>query len=277
MTNDIPDSPHPNPPPQGGREELPRQPLIEHLIEFKKRMLISFAAFLVAVVVCYGFAEPIYHFLVRPLAAAFPEGEHRRMIYTGLTEAFFTYLKLAMFAGFFLAFPVIAAQFYSFMAPGLYKHERRVLIPYLVAAPALFTIGAAFVYYLIFPAAWRFFLGFEHGGGGGLPIQLEARVGEYLSLSMHLILAFGLSFQLPLILILLVKTGLMQVDTLRRGRRYAIVIIVTVAAFITPPDAFSQIALSVPLYLLYEISILICSRHSPNSHANSRGIQTGSP
>ncbi|MCE2927426.1 MAG: twin-arginine translocase subunit TatC [Rickettsiales bacterium] len=276
MNQNLPDPPHPNPPPREGREDLVRQPLIEHLIEFKKRMLISFAAFVVMVCVCYGFAEPIYHFLVQPLASAFPEGEHRRMIYTGLTEAFFTYLKLAMFAGFFLSFPVIAAQFYYFLAPGLYKNERRVLIPYLAAAPVLFTIGAAFVYYLIFPAAWRFFLGFEHSGAGGLPIQLEARVGEYLSLSMHLILAFGLSFQLPLVLILLVKSGMMRVDTLRRGRRYAIVIIVTVAAFITPPDVFSQIALSVPLYVLYEMSILICNRRHPERSEGSKDSSASS-
>jgi sec-independent protein translocase protein TatC len=127
----------------------------------------------------------------------------------------------------------------------------------------LFLVGSAFVYYLIFPAAWHFFLGFEQAGAGGLPIQLEARVGEYLSLSMHLILAFGISFQLPLVLVLLVRGGMMSVNTLRSGRRYAIVIIVTVAAFITPPDIFSQIALSVPLYLLYELSILICRTKEP--------------
>jgi len=240
-------------------EALPKQPLIEHLIELKKRVLIALLAFIVATCLCYGFAAQIYAFLVQPLANAFPDPEHRRLIFTGLTEAFFTYLKLAVFAGFFVAFPVIAAQVYFFLAPGMYKNERKAFIPYLAAAPALFLTGAAFVYYLIFPAAWKFFLGFESTGGmGALPIQLEARVAEYLSLVMHLIIAFGLSFQLPLVLVLLVKSGMMKVGTLKKGRRYAIVAIVIVAAFITPPDIFSQIALSIPLYLLYEISILLC-------------------
>ena len=246
---------------------LPRQPLLEHLIELRRRLVIVVAVFLVATAACYGFAEEIYAFLVQPLADAFSGHEQRRLIFTGLTEAFVTYLRLAAFAGFFLSFPVIAAQLYYFLAPGLYKKERKALVPYLVAAPSLFLAGAAFVYYLIFPAAWQFFLGFETGGAeGGLPIQLEAKVADYLSLSMHLIIAFGLSFQLPLVLMLLVKGGMVDLDTLRRGRRYAIVIIVTVAAVITPPDVFSQIALSIPLYLLYEASILLCNRSNNARH-----------
>lgn len=245
-------------------EALPKQPIIEHLVEFRRRMGYCIFGFFTATCFSYYFAADIYAFLVRPLAEAVPDPQHRRMIYTSLIEAFFTYLRLALFAGFILSFPLIAMQLYSFLAPGLYKRERTALIPYLVAAPVLFLTGAAFVYYLIFPAAWRFFLGFESPGEmGGLPIQLEARVGEYLSLVMHLIMAFGLSFQLPVILVLLVKGGMLSVETLRRGRRYAIVIIVTVAAFITPPDIFSQIALSVPLYLLYEMSILLCRHCHP--------------
>ena len=241
------------------KNELPTQPLLEHLHELKKRLIYCLLAFFVTSGVSYYFAAEIYGFLVQPLADAFPSPEHRRLIYTGLTEAFMTYLKLAVFAGFFLSFPVIATQLYLFLAPGLYKKERRALVPYLVAAPSLFIAGAAFVYYLIFPAAWRFFLGFESAGlNGGLPIQLEAKVSDYLSLAMHLMMAFGLSFQLPVVLILLVRSGMVALDTLKRGRRYAIVLIVTVAAFITPPDIFSQIALSVPLYILYEISILLC-------------------
>lgn len=239
--------------------ELPKQPLLAHALELRKRLMISIAAFFVATGICYFFAVDIYAFLVAPLAHAFPDGESRRMIYTSLTEAFFTYLRLAVFAGFILSFPVIAAQLYKFIAPGLHAKEKRAMLPFLVAAPVLFFIGAAFVYYLIFPAAWHFFLGFETGGEGqGLPIQLEAKVSDYLSLVMHLIIAFGLSFQLPIILVLLVKSGMMSVDTLKKGRRYAVVIIVSVAAVITPPDIFSQIALSVPLYVLYELSILLC-------------------
>lgn len=236
-----------------------RQPLIEHLVELRRRLLICFGVFIVATGCSYFFASHIYEFLVQPLADAFPEPEHRRLIYTGLTEAFMAYLKLALFAGFLISFPVFAAQIYRFLAPGLYKKERRALLPYLVAAPGLFLAGAAFVYYLIFPAAWKFFIGFEStGSAGGLPIQLEAKVADYLSIVMHMIIAFGLSFQLPIVLVLLVKAGLLSVEKLRRGRRYAIVIIVSIAAVITPPDMFSQIALSVPLYLLYEMSILLC-------------------
>lgn len=240
--------------------DMEKQPLIQHVVELRKRLMISFAAFFVATGACYFYATDIYAFLVEPLANAFPDPGARRMIYTSLTEAFFTYLRLAVFAGFILSFPVIAAQLYKFLAPGLHQHEKRAMVPFLVAGPVLFLIGAAFVYYLIFPAAWHFFLGFEKGGGEGLPIQLEAKVSDYLSLVMHLILAFGLSFQLPIILVLLVKSGIMTVETLKKGRRYAIVIIVSVAAVITPPDIFSQIALSVPLYILYEISILLCRK-----------------
>ncbi len=239
-----------------------RQPLLEHFTELRKRVLWALAAFLLAVGICYHYASDIYAFLVRPLAESFPDPDSRRMIYTSLIEAFFTYLRLAMFAGFILAFPVLAAQIYLFLAPGLYKRERRLLIPYLTAAPLLFLAGAALCYYLIFPLAWKFFLSFETtglGGPGQLPIQLEAKVGEYLSLVMHLLLAFGLSFQLPIILTLLTHFGMLTTQTLRKGRRYAIVIIVTVAAFITPPDLFSQVALSVPLYVLYELSILACA------------------
>lgn len=239
--------------------ELSQQPLIEHLIELRRRLMIAIGAFLAASALCYFVAGDIYAFLVRPLAGAFNDPEHRRLIYTGLTEAFVSYLRLAVFAGFFVSFPVIGTQLYLFLAPGMYKKERKAFVPYLVASPLLFLTGAAFVYYFVFPAAWRFFLSFEAPPSpGGLPIQLEAKVADYLSIVMHLIIAFGLAFQLPIILVLLVRSGLVSLDSLRRGRRYAVVIIVTVAAFITPPDIFSQIALSVPLYLLYEISILLC-------------------
>lgn len=247
-------------------EVLPKQPLLAHALELRKRLVVSLCVFFLATGICYFFAAEIYGFLVAPLANAFPEGESRRMIYTSLTEAFFTYLRLAVFAGFILSFPVLAAQAYQFMAPGLHDKEKRALVPFMVAAPVLFLLGAAFVYYVIFPAAWHFFLGFETAGKGeGLPIQLEAKVSDYLSLVMHLILAFGLSFQLPIILILLVKSGIITVETLKKGRRYAIVIIVSVAAVITPPDIFSQIALSVPLYILYELSILLC-KHQKEEH-----------
>jgi len=250
--------------------ELPKQPFLHHLAELKRRLIYSLLAFIVATIACYAVADEIYEFLVRPLAAAFSDPSHRRLIYTGLTEAFVAYLKLALFAGFFVAFPVIAAQLYLFLAPGLYKKERKALLPYLVAAPTLFLCGAAFAYYFVFPAAWKFFVSFESlGTVGGLPIQLETKVSDYLGIVMHLMIAFGLSFQLPVILVLLVKAGVITLSQLQRGRRYAIVIIVTVAAFITPPDVFSQIALSVPLYVLYEISILLCKNSHPERSEGS--------
>lgn len=254
------------PEPNAESEPLASQPLLDHVIELRRRLVISLAAFFAATGFAYFFAADIYSFLVAPLAQAFPDPAARRLIYTGLAEAFVTYLKLAAFAGFVLSFPVIAAQLYRFLAPGMYRRERAHFLPYLIAAPGMFVAGAAFAYYGVFPAAWTFFLGFETASVGGLPIQLEARVSEYLSLSMHLIIAFGLAFQLPVILVLLVKSGWLSLETLKKGRRYAIVIIVSVAAVITPPDVFSQIALSVPLYLLYEISILLC-RNVTNKNA----------
>jgi sec-independent protein translocase protein TatC len=236
-----------------------KQALLEHFRELKKRLIVCLVVFLVAAGVCYVYAPAIYQFLVAPLAENVAD-EGRRMIYTGLTEAFFTYLKLAVFGGLCLAFPVFAWQIYGFLKPGLYKNERGLVAPYLVAAPLMFLVGAAFCYYFIFPTAWKFFLGFETAGaGGGLPIQLEAKVSEYLSLVTHLILAFGFSFQLPVVMVLLTQTGMTKADTFARGRRYAIVGIVAVAAVITPPDLFSQIALSIPLYVLYELAIA-CSK-----------------
>lgn len=242
-------------------EPLEKQPLITHLIELRARLLWAFGTLVVASIAAYVFVEPIYGFLVRPLAEAMGEGGTQRLIYTNLTEAFFTYVKVAFFAGLFISFPIILAQIWFFVAPALYRRERGMFFMFLAATPVLFYTGGALVYYIILPIAWSFFLSFQSTGGETvLPIMLEARVGEYLDLVMVLVLAFGLAFQLPVILMLLARVGVINAAWLVRHRKYAIILAFIIAAFLTPPDVVSQTCLAIPLMLLYEISILLIRR-----------------
>jgi len=242
-------------------------PLLDHLVELRNRLVYSAAAILAGFLLCYFFADDIYAFLVRPLARIYESmGYHdRRMIYTGLTEAFFTYIKVAFWAGAFITFPFVAIQLWLFIAPGLYRNEKKAFLPFLAATPVLFFAGGAFVYYFVFPMAWRFFLSFESGaiGPGELPIQLEARVGEYLDLVMKLIFAFGLTFEMPVLLTLLAKVGIVSSKGLRRTRRYAYVGMFVIAAILAPPDVITQIGLAIPLIGLYEISILAARMVEP--------------
>ena len=229
-----------------------------HFVELRSRLIKSLLFILIMFVFSYLFAEQIYNFLVEPYANAVKDdNSSRRLIFTALHETFITYLKVAFFAALFFGSPILIIQVYKFIAPGLYKNEKKAILPYLISTPILFLLGALLVYYLVMPLAIKFFLSFETvGSTTNLPIQLEAKVNEYLSLIMRLIFAFGISFQLPILLNLLARIGVVNSEYLKKRRRYVIVIIFTAAAILTPPDPITQIGLAIPLLMLYELSIL---------------------
>jgi len=230
---------------------------VSHLAELRKRLINSFIFLILFFIGCYFYAEHLYGFLVEPYAKVVKDdGSDRRLIFTALQETFLTYLKVSFFTAFFVTFPFILMQIWKFIAPGLYKHEKIAILPYLVLTPILFILGGMLVYYLIMPLAIKFFLSFESSGiSTNLPIQLEAKVNEYLSLVMKLILAFGISFQLPVVLSLLARVGLVDSEFLKKRRKYVVVIIFAAAALLTPPDPITQIGLAIPLLILYELSI----------------------
>jgi sec-independent protein translocase protein TatC len=246
--------------------EASKAPLLEHLVELRRRLVWALVAVFIAFLVCFWFAKPIYNLLLWPYRVAVGTDAPIELIYTAPQEFFFTQMKLALFGAIFIAFPVIASQIYMFVAPGLYRSERQAFLPFLIATPILFLIGAALVYFVAMPLAMTFFLSMQQTGDEQVQIHLTAKVSEYLSLIMTLILAFGICFQLPVLLTLLARSGLITSAGLKRYRRHAIFAVFCVAAVLTPPDPISQISLAVPTVLLYELSIFAV-RFAEKKHA----------
>ena len=235
------------------------QTFFSHLVELKKRVTISLLFYIVAVIVCYQFAADIYQFLLNPLSDLLSQNQDRKIIFTGLAEAFFSYLKLEFFSAFVISLHIFILQIYLFFVPALYENEKRIFTVLLILSPLLFILGSICVYYFVFPVAWKFFMSFESSGlNGSIPIVLESKVSEYLSLVINMIIAFGLAFQIPVILIILSILNIIDVKWLKKNRKISIVIIFIIAAVLTPPDVISQIILAFPMMALYEMSICFC-------------------
>jgi sec-independent protein translocase protein TatC len=249
-------------------------PLLDHLIELRTRLMRCIFALVVAFFVCMYFANDIFGFLVRPLTEAFPPGQGK-LIYTQLYGAFFVEVKVALFAAFFVCFPIIANQLWAFVAPGLYANEKKAFLPFLLATPLLFAAGASLAYFVVMPTAFRFFLGFE-GERGGLALEALPETGAYLTLVMQFVLAFGISFLLPVLLLLLNRAGIVSRAQLVSARRYVIVAMTVVAAVVTPPDVISQLMLLVPLILLYE-GALLTMRFGEKRAAKAAAAAGGDP